>query len=68
MYAVTSNRRYENSLVTLDGGSTRTLAASRFAWVDGWVDNSTLTIDGRDSASGAFSSLPSILPVMRALT
>ena len=52
MYATTSNWRYENSLVTLDGGRTRMLAASRFAWVDGWVDNSTLTIDGQDSSSG----------------
>ena len=52
MYTATSNRRYENSLLTLDGGTTRTLAASRFAWVDGWVDNSTLTIDGSDSSSG----------------
>jgi hypothetical protein len=52
MYAATSNRRYENFLLTLDGGSTRMLAASRYAWVDGWVDNATLTIDGQDSSSG----------------
>jgi hypothetical protein len=52
MYATKSNTRYDNSLLTLDGGSTRTLAASRFAWVDGWVNGSTLTIDGTDSASG----------------
>jgi dipeptidyl aminopeptidase/acylaminoacyl peptidase len=51
MYAATSNRRYDNSLLTLDGGRTRILPASRFAWVDGWVDNATLTIDGRDSAA-----------------
>ena len=47
-YATTSNNRQETSLVTLDGGSTRTLAASP-AWVNGWVDNSTMLIDGRDS-------------------
>jgi hypothetical protein len=49
MYATTSNRRYQNYLLTLDGGKTRMLSASRFAWVDGWLDNSTLTIDGHDS-------------------
>ena len=49
MYATTSNRRYENYLLTLSDGKTRMLAASRFAWVDGWADDSTLTIDGHDS-------------------
>jgi len=52
MYALMSNERYENYLVTLDGGATRMLSASRFAWVDGWLDNATLTIDGSDSATG----------------
>jgi len=51
-YAAMSNRRNENSLLTLDGGKTRTLAASRFAWVNGWLDNGTLTLDGRDTATG----------------
>jgi hypothetical protein len=49
-YAATANRRYENFLLTLDGGRTRMLAASRFAWVNGWIDNATLSIDGRDSS------------------
>jgi len=52
MYATMSNRRYENYLVNLENGTTRMLSASRFAWANGWLDNSTITIDGRDSATG----------------
>jgi hypothetical protein len=49
MYAQSSNTRYVNYLVSLEDGTTRALAASRFAWVDGWLDNSTLTVDGKDA-------------------
>ena len=54
MYTATSDWRMENSLLTLDGGSTRTLAASRYAWVNGWVDNSTLLIDGIEDSGRKF--------------
>jgi len=57
MYVTTSNSRHENSLLTLDGGSTRTLAASSTAWVNGWVDNSTLLIDGDDSGRDFVATL-----------
>ncbi len=57
MYATTSNQRYENSLLTLDGGATRALASSRYAWVNGWADNSTLLIDGKDSVGHFVATL-----------
>ena len=57
MYVQESNRRYVNYLVSLEDGSTRPLASSRFAWVDGWLDNSTLTVDGKDSNGGIVATL-----------
>jgi hypothetical protein len=57
MYVQSSNRRHVNYLVSLEDGTTRPLAASRFAWVDGWLDNSTLTVDGKDANGGIVATL-----------
>ena len=56
-YAKTSNNRQESFLLTLEGGNTRKLGASQDVWVDGWVDNSTVTIEGYDSRGQYIATL-----------
>lgn len=56
-YAKKSNERQESFLLTLDGGSVRRLGASQDVWVDGWVDNSTVTMEGYDSKGKYIATL-----------